>query len=138
MSQHLSSAAVVIGALRVNLGEMYIEDHVMMSITKLHTQCKILTLQISCPKKQFLCNFNPFTALPRAVLVMNTASNMPVPRASLMSTRCRLYACFYNDNSQGTELNYPYLLYNKRVNVSKIYTITLRPKACFSQGKRPI
>ena len=54
MSQHLSCAAVVIGALRVNLGEMCIEDHVIMSITKLHTQCKILTLQISRQK----CNFN--------------------------------------------------------------------------------
>ena len=33
-----------------------------------------------------------------------------------------------------TELKYPYLLYNERVNFTKIYIITLRPKACRENG----
>ena len=40
-----------------------------------------------------LASFNPFTALPQAVLVMKTASFTPVPRAQLVLTRCCLYAC---------------------------------------------
>ena len=71
------------------------------------------------------------------MLGVNTTSYTPVPRVLLGLimgyTRCRLYAC----NIQGTELNYPYLLYIERVNFSKIYIITPQPKACFSQGKRP-
>ena len=80
---------------------------------------------------------NPFTALPRVTLGVNTASYTPVPQVwfglNMGLTWCCLYAC----NIQGTELNYPYLLYNERVNFFKIYIIPPRPKACFSQGKRP-
>ena len=53
----------------------------------------ILFREIQCKKRDILV-FNPFTALPRAVLVTKTTSYTPVPRAPLVLTRCCLYAFF--------------------------------------------
>ena len=39
------------------------------------------------------------------------------------------------NNNQGTELNYPYLLYNGRVNFFKIYIITSACKSLLFTGK---
>ena len=74
---------------------------------------------------------------PEIIFGVNTTSYMPVPRALLGVTHCCLYACCKHDDSQGTELNYPYLLYNERVNFSKLYTITTRPKLAFHRENSP-
>ena len=71
------------------------------------------------------------------MLGVNTASYTPVPQVLLGLNMGLTWCCLYASNIQGTELNYPYLLHNERVNFSKIYIITPRLKACFSQGNSP-
>ena len=61
--------------------------------------------------------FNPFTALPRVLLVIKMAYHMPIPRVSLMMNTPKFKAKFM---VKGTKLNYP--------NMFKIYPITTRPK----------
>ena len=79
--------------------------------------------------------FNSFTALPRALLGVNTTSFTPVPQELFWSNMVLFICMFLHDNIQGTELNYPYLLYNERVNFSKFFYHNSAAESLLFTGK---